>query len=226
VNDGAGNVTVLRLPVPYETESPTGPGGRVATSRGDTRVRQLSSSTPVSSAGGWVPSPGLERPAAEAFQELYEASYGDVVAMLYALTGGLTDAHDLAQEAFCRAWQHWRTVESRDAPVAWVKRVAANLAISQARRRLVARRYLARQRPEHVPAVSADHVGLSDALRQLPVQQSRVLVLHYMADMPVAGIAELLGVREGTVKSWLFRGRHALADLLREPASPEGDRKS
>jgi RNA polymerase sigma-70 factor (ECF subfamily) len=211
---------VLRLPAPEETEPPP---ERVSASRGDTPVRQLSSSTSVTSVGGREPAPGLRRPAAEAFQEFYEASFGDVVAMLFALTGGLTDAHDLAQEAFCRAWQHWRTVESRDSPVAWVKRVAANLAISQARRRLVARRYLARQRPEHVPAVSADHVGLSDALRRLPVQQSRVLVLHYM---PVAGIADLLGAREGTVKSWLFRGRQALAELLREPASPEGDGES
>ncbi|MFD0823107.1 RNA polymerase sigma factor [Micromonospora zhanjiangensis] len=174
----------------------------------------------VESDGGAPTSPVWDRPAEEAFREFYEASFGDVVAMLYALTGGMSDAHDLAQEAFCRAWQHWRTVESRDVPVAWVKRVAANLAISQARRRSVARRYLSRLRPEHVPEISADHVELTDAVRRLPAQHCRALVLHYLADMPVAGIAELLGVREGTVKSWLFRGRHALAELLRDPAEP------
>ena len=35
---------------------------------------------------------------------MYQAQYGDVVAMTYALTGDVGDAQDIAQEAFCRAW--------------------------------------------------------------------------------------------------------------------------
>ena len=59
------------------------------------------------------------------------------------------------------------------------------------------------------------------ALRQLPDSQREVLALHYLADLPVLEVAELLGVPEGTVKSRLMRGREALAALLSEEESHE-----
>ena len=148
------------------------------------------------------------------FSDLYAACYGDVVAMAYALTGDFADAQDVAQEAFCRTWQRWRQVSGYDEPVAWVKRVAANLAISQARRRAVAKRFLLRQKEEHVPAVSADHVALVAVLRELPEKTRRAVVLHYLADLPVATVADILGTSQGTVKSWLHRGRAMLGSRL------------
>src|SRR5690606_5154977 len=54
--------------------------------------------------------------AAEEFDELYQAQYGNVVAMAYALTGNLTEAQDLAQEGFCQAWQRWRRIAGYDDP--------------------------------------------------------------------------------------------------------------
>ena len=65
------------------------------------------------------------------FDALYQARYGDVVAMAYALTGDLAEAQDLAQEAFCRAWQRWSTLAGFDDPLAWIRRVTANLAASR-----------------------------------------------------------------------------------------------
>ena len=55
-----------------------------------------------------------------------------------------------------------------------------------------------------------------EALRRLPEAQREAVALHHLADLPVAEIAELLGVPEGTVKSRLMRGREALAALLSE----------
>ena len=55
-----------------------------------------------------------------------------------------------------------------------------------------------------------------EALRRLPEAQREVVALHYLADLPVVEIADLLGVAEGTVKSRLMRGREALAALLSE----------
>ena len=49
------------------------------------------------------------------------------------------------------------------------------------------------------------------ALATLPPAQRRAVVLHYMADLSVAEIADQEGVAVGTVKSWLHRGRVALA---------------
>ena len=154
------------------------------------------------------------------FDELYQAHYGNVVAMAYALTGDLAEAQDLAQEAFCRAWQRWRRVARYDDPLAWVRRVVANLATSRWRRLTVARRYLRGERLDHVPGLEPDHVALVAALRTLPDAQRRAIVLHHLADLPVPVIAEEMGVAGGTVKSWLHRGRTALAALLGETSTP------
>lgn len=65
-----------------------------------------------------------------------------------------------------------------------------------------------------MPGVSADHVALIAALRRLPYGQRAAVALHYLADLPVAEVAETLQVSVGTVKSRLSRGRAALAALL------------
>lgn len=159
--------------------------------------------------------------AADDFDELYRAQYGNVVAMAYALTGDLAEAQDLAQEGFCRAWQRWGRVAGYDDPLAWVRRVVANLATSRWRRLAVARRHLGRGQPGEVPALGPDHVALVAALRSLPETQRRAIVLHHLVDLPVAEVARELGVAGGTVKSWLHRGRTALAAQLTEPATVE-----
>ncbi|WP_051110413.1 SigE family RNA polymerase sigma factor [Longispora albida] len=156
------------------------------------------------------------------FHSLYSAHYGELVAMLYALSGDLGDAQDMAQETFARAWQRWSSVVTYDDPVAWLRRVAVNLSTSRWRRKGVARRFLERSRVEHVPEMSPDRVVLVTALRTLPTGQRQALVLHYLADLPVAEIARQLGTAEGTVKSWLYRGRAALAAQLTEEAARDG----
>lgn len=152
--------------------------------------------------------------AADDFDELYRAQYGNVVAMAYALTGDLAEAQDLAQEAFCRTWQRWERIASYDEPLAWVRRVVANLATSRWRRLLVSRRHLRRERASPAPELSPDRVAVVTALRALPVRHRHAMVLYYLADLPIEAVARELGVAEGTVKSWLHRGRTALADQL------------
>jgi RNA polymerase sigma-70 factor (ECF subfamily) len=67
-----------------------------------------------------------------------------------------------------------------------------------------------------VPVVPEDAVALLEALRRLPLRHRQALVLHYLLDLPVEQAARTLGVPAGTVKSWLARGRKALAAQLGE----------
>jgi RNA polymerase sigma-70 factor (ECF subfamily) len=57
-------------------------------------------------------------------------------------------------------------------------------------------------------------VLLVRAMRTLPMAQRRALTLHYLLDRSVAEIAAETGAAAGTVKSWLSRGRAALATAL------------
>lgn len=149
------------------------------------------------------------------FDSFYHANFGNTVAMTYGLTADLPEAHDIAQEAFCRAWSRWPRLSSFDNPAAWVRRVAVNLARSRWRRLRAAADYLVRQRPATAPELDPDHVAVVSALRKLPATQREALVLHYIVDLPLTEIAEQFEVPLGTVKSWLHRGRTAMAADLR-----------
>jgi RNA polymerase sigma-70 factor, ECF subfamily len=157
------------------------------------------------------------------FDDFYYGTVTGIIRQVYALTGDLADAQDIAQEAFARAWQRWSSVSMCDSPEAWVRRVATNLAVSRWRRSrtaMTASRMLAVS--AHVPEVSADNVALVAGLRALPERQRIVLVLYYLADLPVQQVAAELNCSVGSVKSLLARGRVALAAAVREDAAAAG----
>ena len=151
-------------------------------------------------------------PDTESFDELYRASRDRLAVQLAALTGNSSDANDVVQEAFMRAWLRWGTIGGYDDPEAWVRRVAHNLAVSRWRR---ARKLVLRA---SVPVASAESPGqripILAALQALPVAERRAIVLHHVAGLPVADVAIELRAPEGTVKSWLSRGRTRLAAEL------------
>src|SRR4029450_3544747 len=68
------------------------------------------------------------------FEAFYQASYPRLVGQLTVVTGSLEDAEDAVQEAFARASTRWARLRAYDAPEAWVRRVALNLATSGLRR--------------------------------------------------------------------------------------------
>jgi RNA polymerase sigma-70 factor, ECF subfamily len=151
------------------------------------------------------------------FEDFYVQTVDRVVGQLYVATGDLHEAEEVVQEAFVRAASRWARLERYDLPEAWVRRVAMNLARDRARwrrRRTVLLRRIGE--PPQVPAASVEALALADALRELPIRHRQAIVLHYLVDMPVEEVARTLLVPVGTVKSWLARGRRALAGALGE----------
>jgi RNA polymerase sigma-70 factor (ECF subfamily) len=155
-------------------------------------------------------------PAHIAFEEFYAAYFQSLTIQLYTYTGDLAAAQDVVQEAFCRALARWKRISAYDDPAAWVRRVAWNLATTRWRRFKTASEHARRHREEFAAEPSPDRVALERALATLPVQQRRAVILHYLADLPIGDIARQEGVAPGTVKSWLHRGRAALAIQLAE----------
>lgn len=157
------------------------------------------------------------------FDEFYAAAAPGVVRQVYALTGDLEEARDVAQEAFARAWNRWARLSSYDAPEAWVRTVAHRLAVSAWRRGVTRAAAYRRHGPAaDVAAPDADAVVLARGLRALPDNHRRVLVLHYLADLSVEQIAAEMGVPSGSVKAWLSRGRAALAAAIGSLDAPAG----
>ncbi len=149
------------------------------------------------------------------FDGFYAANVGQITAQIRAYVGDLAEAEDLVAEAFCRALARWKTISAYDNPATWVRRVAWNLATSRLRRAAVVRRFLIWQRPPTAEGPQPDRLDLEQALSELNERHRKAVILRYMAGMTTAEIAEQEGVAETTVRTWLTRGKKALAERLR-----------
>jgi RNA polymerase sigma factor (sigma-70 family) len=158
------------------------------------------------------------------FEHFYLQEYPRVVALVYGLSGSRTGAEDIAQEAFLRAYRDWDRVGSYEHQAAWVRRVAANLATSGLRRRLVEARALARLAARREPSLDplpAENADFWRAVRALPHRQAQAVALYYLEDLSIAQTAVVLDCAEGTVRAHLARARRTLARRLRLDAGEE-----
>jgi RNA polymerase sigma-70 factor (ECF subfamily) len=151
------------------------------------------------------------------FAELYDRCYEGLVLTAYAMTNDLGAAEEITQEAFAVAYGRQGRVRRADSPEAWLRTVVMNLARRRFRRRATLDRILRRQQAEPLPRTPPpdEHLDLHTAIGRLGQEHRTVVVLHYLADLPVDEVAALVGVPVGTVKSRLARARAALAERLR-----------
>ncbi len=138
------------------------------------------------------------------------------------------DAEDVVQEAFLKAHDRLAGFRGQSRFGSWLYRVAYNRALDQ--RRAAARRERRARRSAEDPSAPprVDHAAgerliaaerdraVRAALARVPQPYQTALRSFYWLELPVAEIAELLGVAPGTVKSYLHRGRAKLARLLEE----------
>lgn len=136
-----------------------------------------------------------------------------------ALSNG-ADAEDVAQEVFLRAWRAAADYDpSRAAVSTWLYRIALRLCIDR-NRRTGLRRFLGL---EAAPEPAADLVATDRALaaRQtlvqvqtaiagLPDRQRQAILLRAIAELPTAGIAEVMQITPGAAEQLLVRARTTL----------------
>lgn len=123
-------------------------------------------------------------------------------------------AEDLTQQAFVKLYAAWPRVR-RDSAEAYARKVVVNQCLS----------HLRKHRPEapteHVPDLTTSspyddgvHLDLGAALALLAPRQRAVIALRFLDDLPVADVAAVLGIAEGTVKSQTSRALDTLRTHL------------
>jgi RNA polymerase sigma-70 factor (ECF subfamily) len=139
---------------------------------------------------------------------VFDANAAALYRTILAFTGGRSDvAEEAVAEAFARATANLERI--RD-PVAWLYRVAFNVATDELRRDRLHGRSV---QPEPVEP-PADATGLFDAMRHLPPRERAAMVLFYVNDLPVAEVASRMGLASATVRVHLMKGRRRLRELL------------
>jgi RNA polymerase sigma-70 factor (ECF subfamily) len=151
------------------------------------------------------------------FDAFYHATSRRLLHQMYAMTGNAADAQDCVQEAYARAWQRWSAVAAANDPEAWIRTVAWRIAASRWRRTKTGlAAYRRHGAADPAPEPSPDNVALVTALRAIPEEQRRAIVLFHLVGLSVEEVARETGAPTGTVKARLARGRTALGRLLRD----------
>ena len=138
--------------------------------------------------------------------------------------GWAADAEDLAQETFLRAYQNLHRYNRRWAFSAWLFTIARRMSINHYRRtkptaNATAIHTATASDPEPLDALVATEGRrrLWDlAAKTLSEEQTTALWLHYVEEMPLSGIALVLGRSRASVKVMLFRARRKLLPLFDE----------
>lgn len=161
------------------------------------------------------------------YDELFRTAYPRLVAMGLAMSTSRHVSQELAQETLLRAHHARGDLDSYDSPIAWCRRVMANLLIDHHRSRMseaaaverLGHRAATQAGPTPDPATTAASARWEDLTRSLTPQQRIATTLYYADDHSVADVAEMMDIATGTVKSALSKAR---ANLRRHLGGPDG----
>ncbi|MGD8239350.1 MAG: sigma-70 family RNA polymerase sigma factor [Armatimonadota bacterium] len=171
-----------------------------------------------------------------AFERLFRAHHVRIYNLMVHMVGDRTEAEDLTQSVFLRAWEHLERLRSTEAFTVWLHQLARNIARDHLRSRRSRAQHTtddwdearaaqvvdpsAEAQPEATVSRQATSEAVHAAVQSLPEHQREAIVLHHFEGMPVTDVAQVMGVQPGTVLSRLARGRDALRRKLAPLVEP------
>ena len=164
----------------------------------------------------------LDRRDQAAYRHLVDRHDRGVYNLAFRLIGNRTDAKDAAQESFVKAFDRLETFDLTRRFVPWLLRIVHNTAIDVLRRARPPAHSL--ELAESVatndsgPVAAIEHAELRNllerGLRDIRPAYRAALVLRYQEGLRYAEMALVMGVPEGTAKTYVHRGRRDLASAL------------
>jgi len=170
--------------------------------------------------------PGDAARPQEAFRDLVEKHGRMVFRVAYRMTGNESDAEDVVQETFLRAYRNLDRYDSRASFATWIFRIAANCSIDvlRARKRRPDRAWgpdgageeLVSSLPSPDTTARASEIGrhVSRALDDLTPQERVAFVLRHFEGRTIREIARSLGIRSNAAKQTVFRAVQKLRRRL------------
>lgn len=155
---------------------------------------------------------------AEDLEALFHSDYERLTRTAYFIVGDLDLAREIAQESFARLVLHWPRVRHYENVSSWLRLVAVRHALRTRDHRVRETSSAADDEGPMRAVPVEDVMDLQRAMRLLPRAQRATVVLHYLHDLPIAEVADVLGIKVGTVKAHLHQARQRLSSLLTEEA--------
>lgn len=168
----------------------------------------------------------------EEFEDYFESTAAMVYNLGLRLFRNEEDALDFSQDVYLQAYRKLDTFEGRAKFSTWLYSLALNLGLKkiqkEKRLRIITQeeqeleRFIeegagdSREDPFEQTAESELRILIQEELDLLPDVYRLPLILFYFEHLQYSEIAEKLGLKEGTLKSYIHRGKRALSGRLKE----------
>lgn len=161
----------------------------------------------------------------EAFGRLVDRFQAPVYRVVRGILSDASDAEDVAQEAFLRAYESLAKFRGESGFFTWLYRIAVNEALRARKRRAFAPIDAVPEaeapRPETPDEDGPSPAALERLLGMLSDEFRAIVVLRDLEGLSYQEIAETLEIPMGTVESRLFRARRELRELWRKSKEPK-----
>jgi len=176
----------------------------------------------------------------EAFEALVLRYQGKIVNYTSAMTRDASDAEDVAQETFIRAYRSLNKFRGDSSFKTWLYRIATNVARTHLGRRARQSRLAGHSLDDDTQALLASDVpsgetniettviardAINHALAVLPDKLRVAIILRDIEGLDYKEIARITGSPIGTIESRIFRARRALRPLLRSLVSATSEKE-
>lgn len=163
----------------------------------------------------------------DAFASLFHLHSRRVYSLCLRMTGDVSEAEDLTQEAFLQVFRKLSAFRGESAFSTWLYRIAVNTVLMKVRRRSL--RQVSLDEPQNAGFSSVpreygrddprllsapDRMTLVQAIRQLPKGCRKIFILHHIDGYEHGEIARLLRCSTGNSKSQLHKAKSKLRALL------------
>lgn len=154
------------------------------------------------------------------FGQFWRQTCGKVRAYMFCASNSASDADDLAQECYLRAFRNWDRFDGRGSRQAWLFAIARNTQTDWFRKRGRDARVLERGAADRTSEASPPDLDNAEALWQavgrLTAEHREIVHLRFAADLSYDEIARTLNVPVGTVRSRLHRALKAIREQMEE----------
>ena len=170
----------------------------------------------------------------EAFAKLYDKYYLQIFGYILKRVANLEIAQDITSETFFKALKNLWKFRWKNIPFsAWLYRIANNEIANYFRKNKKHSISLDKLKEKGFEPISLhnpeaevlkaqeelkkhqDFLKIQEKISQLPIKYQEVITLRFFEKKKIKEISEILGKKEGTIKSLLHRGLEKLKDLIK-----------
>jgi RNA polymerase sigma-70 factor, ECF subfamily len=154
-----------------------------------------------------------------AFEDLIAAMERPLLYYAMSLTGNQDSALDVLQDVWLKVFRGIRRLKNPAALRPWLYAIAHGIAVDRIRRNYSRReaeegQLRDFQEAEEPSFADEDAAAIHAALEKIAIKHREVIVLHFLEDLSLAEIAQVVGCSEGTIKSRLHYAKRALKEIL------------